>query len=129
VLLKNDGLLPLKAAPARIAVIGPNADSLDALVGNYNGTPSKPVTVLAGLRERFPDAKEDRLRRGHGLDRRAAPTRRARTPPAEGPEGRELPGPGPDRPGPVAAARDQRQFSWGRPQRQARHLDALDRLR
>lgn len=57
VLLKNDGLLPLKAEPARIAVIGPNADSLDALVGNYNGTPSKPVTVLAGLRERFPKAQ------------------------------------------------------------------------
>jgi beta-glucosidase len=57
VLLKNDGLLPLKAAPKTIAVIGPNADNQDALVGNYNGTPSKPVTVLAGIRARFPDAK------------------------------------------------------------------------
>ncbi|WP_308238128.1 glycoside hydrolase family 3 N-terminal domain-containing protein [Phenylobacterium sp. J367] len=57
VLLKNDGLLPLKAAPRRIAVIGPNADSLDALIGNYYGTPSKPVTVLAGLRARFPNAE------------------------------------------------------------------------
>jgi beta-glucosidase len=54
VLLKNDGLLPLKSAPARIAVIGPNADILDALVGNYNGQPSKPITVLDGLRARFP---------------------------------------------------------------------------
>jgi beta-glucosidase len=59
VLLKNNGLLPLKKAPARIAVIGPNADSLDALLGNYNGEPSQPVTVLAGLRKRFPDAKVD----------------------------------------------------------------------
>lgn len=58
VLLKNaGGLLPLKAPPTRIAVIGPNADSLDALVGNYNGTPSAPVTVLGGLRARFPKAK------------------------------------------------------------------------
>jgi beta-glucosidase len=57
VLLKNDGLLPLKAAPKSIAVIGPNADSVDALVGNYNGTPSQPITVLAGIRARFPDAK------------------------------------------------------------------------
>jgi beta-glucosidase len=57
VLLKNDGLLPLAKAPARIAVIGPNADSVDALVGNYNGTPSRPVTVLAGLRQRFPDSR------------------------------------------------------------------------
>ena len=57
VLLKNDGLLPLKTAPRTIAVIGPNADSVDALVGNYNGTPSRPVTVLAGVRARFPQAK------------------------------------------------------------------------
>ncbi|WP_254504411.1 glycoside hydrolase family 3 N-terminal domain-containing protein [Duganella vulcania] len=59
VLLKNDGLLPLRQAPARIAVIGPNADSVDALVGNYNGTPSHPVTVLQGLRARFPSARVD----------------------------------------------------------------------
>jgi beta-glucosidase len=57
VLLKNDGLLPLKSAPKTIAVIGPNADSEDALVGNYNGQPSHPVTVLAGIRARFPGAK------------------------------------------------------------------------
>ncbi|HEY0587581.1 MAG TPA: glycoside hydrolase family 3 C-terminal domain-containing protein [Pseudoduganella sp.] len=57
VLLKNDGLLPLKQAPRHIAVIGPNADSVDALVGNYNGPPSKPVTVLEGIRARFPAAK------------------------------------------------------------------------
>ncbi|MEJ2255436.1 MAG: glycoside hydrolase family 3 N-terminal domain-containing protein [Woeseiaceae bacterium] len=58
VLLRNEGgLLPLKSAPASIAVIGPNADSLDALVGNYNGDPSQPVTVLSGLRNRFPEAR------------------------------------------------------------------------
>ena len=59
VLLKNDGLLPLKTAPKRIAVIGPNADSVDALVGNYNGTPSKPITLLAGLKARYPHARID----------------------------------------------------------------------
>ena len=54
VLLKNsDHLLPLSAKYKTIAVIGPNADSVDPLVGNYNGTPSKPVTILAGLRKRF----------------------------------------------------------------------------
>ena len=57
VLLKNDSLLPLKQAPLTIAVIGPNADSDDALVGNYNGQPSHPVTVLAGIRARYPDAR------------------------------------------------------------------------
>jgi len=58
VLLKNkDNFLPLKHPPATIAVIGPNADSLEALEGNYNGTPSKPVTILAGIRNRFPQSK------------------------------------------------------------------------
>lgn len=59
VLLKNDGVLPLKAAPKRIAVVGPNADTVDALVGNYNGTPSKPITLLAGLKARYPQARID----------------------------------------------------------------------
>ena len=57
VLLKNDGLLPLREAPGSIAVIGPNADSLEALLGNYNGIPSVPVTVLDGIRARFPGAE------------------------------------------------------------------------
>lgn len=58
VLLKNQGdLLPIKSEPRTIAVIGPNADSFDALVGNYYGTPSKPVTVLDGIRARYPRAR------------------------------------------------------------------------
>ena len=58
VLLKNENhLLPLKRTYARIAVIGPDADSLDALEGNYNGTPSAPVTILAGIRARFAQSK------------------------------------------------------------------------
>ena len=58
VLLKNQGdLLPFKGAPRTIAVIGPNADSFDTLVGNYYGTPSKPVTVLDGIKARFPGSK------------------------------------------------------------------------
>jgi beta-glucosidase len=58
VLLKNkNNFLPLKRAPATIAVIGPDADSLDALQGNYSGTPSNPVTVVAGIRNRFPQSK------------------------------------------------------------------------
>ena len=52
VLLKNDGLLPLdRTRIKRIAVIGANADSRPALLGNYNGTPSNPVSILAGIRE------------------------------------------------------------------------------
>lgn len=58
VLLKNrDGLLPVRSEPETIAVIGQNADSVDALVGNYNGTPSHPVTILEGIRTRFSDSR------------------------------------------------------------------------
>lgn len=52
VLLQNNGVLPLKRG-ARIAVIGPNADSLDVLEANYHGTAADPVTPLAALRKRF----------------------------------------------------------------------------
>jgi beta-glucosidase len=51
VLLENDGTLPLAPTVRRLAVIGPTADDLDALVGNYNGTPSAPITMLEGLRQ------------------------------------------------------------------------------
>ena len=51
VLLENDGILPLNPEYIRtIAVIGPNADSIPALEGNYNGTSSRYVTFLEGLR-------------------------------------------------------------------------------
>jgi len=51
VLLKNDGLLPLNKDDIKtIAVIGPNSDSRECLVGNYNGTSSRLVTFLEGVR-------------------------------------------------------------------------------
>jgi beta-glucosidase len=50
VLLKNDGLLPLRKDLGTIAVVGPNADDVMTLLGNYNGTPARPVTLLAGIR-------------------------------------------------------------------------------
>ena len=48
--------MPLGTKYKNIAVIGPNADSVDPLLGNYNGTPSKPVTILDGIRKRFADS-------------------------------------------------------------------------
>lgn len=58
VLLKNDGLLPLKKKDKKtIAVIGPNADNKDALIGNYYGIPSISYTVVEGLRKTAPEAK------------------------------------------------------------------------
>jgi beta-glucosidase len=54
VLLKNqDGMLPFKPNVKTIAVIGPNAESLAALEGNYNGAPSHPVCPLDGIRKLF----------------------------------------------------------------------------
>jgi len=58
VLLKNErNLLPLKSSLKSIAVVGPNADSLPVLLGNYNGTPSAYTTILNGIRKRFHNAK------------------------------------------------------------------------
>ena len=52
VLLKNQGgVLPLRKDLGTIAVIGPNADQKEMLLGNYNGLPSDPVTPLRGIRE------------------------------------------------------------------------------
>lgn len=54
VLLHNDGILPLdKSRISSIAVIGPNADSRAALLGNYNGTPDRSVTFLEGIQDAF----------------------------------------------------------------------------
>ncbi len=52
VLLKNDGLLPLKAE-GTVGVIGPNANSRAALIGNYYGTSSRYVTVLEGIQDKL----------------------------------------------------------------------------
>ena len=58
VLLKNEhNTLPLKSSVKTIAVVGPNADSLPVLLGNYAGTPSAYTTILEGIRKRFRGAK------------------------------------------------------------------------
>jgi beta-glucosidase len=53
VLLKNDGVLPFQPNVKTIAVIGPNAESLPAIEGNYNGVPSHPVLPLDGMEKQF----------------------------------------------------------------------------
>ncbi len=53
VLLKNeDNLLPLKKDLNSIAVIGPNADDLSVLLGNYNSIPSRHTTFLQGIKQK-----------------------------------------------------------------------------
>jgi beta-glucosidase len=57
VLLKNDGALPLKSSLKRIAIVGPLADSIPALEGNYNGTSSHYETPVGAVRKQFPSAE------------------------------------------------------------------------
>ena len=56
VLLKNDGVLPLRTSGIKVAVVGPLADQTKVLLGNYNGTPSHTVSILDGIRAEFPQA-------------------------------------------------------------------------
>ena len=57
VLLKNrNDILPLKPSIRKIAVIGPDADLIESIEGNYNGTAPNPVTPLDGLRKQFGSA-------------------------------------------------------------------------
>jgi len=68
VLLKNEGgLLPLDRNMKTIAVIGPNADSVEMLLGNYNGQPSQPVTPLAGIRQKVSADTQVLYARGSDL--------------------------------------------------------------
>ncbi len=53
VLLKNEGgLLPLKKTLEAVAVVGPHADELGVLLGNYNGMPSHAPSILEGIRQK-----------------------------------------------------------------------------
>lgn len=57
VLLKNDGVLPLKKESIKtVGIIGPNADSRAALIGNYHGTASRYVTIQEGLQDYLGDS-------------------------------------------------------------------------
>jgi beta-glucosidase len=57
VLLKNNGIIPLEKEKLHtIGIIGPNADSRKALIGNYHGTASRYVTVQEGLQDYLGDS-------------------------------------------------------------------------
>jgi beta-glucosidase len=67
VLLKNQGdLLPLRKDLGAIAVVGPNADHRQVLLGNYSGTPASAVTPLEGIRRKLSAAT--RLYYARGCD-------------------------------------------------------------
>jgi beta-glucosidase len=58
ILLKNENeTLPLSKEIKTIAVIGPNADNWEALIGNYNGIAKHPVTVFEGIRNKLKNTE------------------------------------------------------------------------
>ena len=68
VLLKNENhALPLSKALKTIAVIGPDADDAGVLLGNYNGTPTAPVTPLQGIRDKVGSGTRVLYARGSDL--------------------------------------------------------------
>ena len=70
VLLQNkNNLLPLKKEGMKIALMGPNANDSIMQWGNYNGFPSRTVTLLQALQEQLPDT---RLIYEHGCDHTSA---------------------------------------------------------
>ncbi|MFA6484287.1 MAG: glycoside hydrolase family 3 C-terminal domain-containing protein, partial [Bacteroidales bacterium] len=67
VLLKNEKTtLPISNKVKSIAVIGPYADELSVLLGNYNGDPTNPVTLLQGIKNRA--GKKIRVNYALGVD-------------------------------------------------------------
>ncbi len=57
VLLKNDGVLPFAPSVKNIVVVGPLAESVEVLHGNYSGTASHATTALEGIRKQFAKAQ------------------------------------------------------------------------
>ena len=66
VLLKNNGILPLdKAKLKNVAVIGPNANSITVLNGNYHGTANRYYTLLEAVRDALPGVRINYSRGSH----------------------------------------------------------------
>jgi len=59
VLLKNDGILPLSKDVKRLLVVGPNADDVELLNGNYGGVPTEnhQHSLLEGIKNAVPNAE------------------------------------------------------------------------
>ncbi|MEM9144460.1 MAG: glycoside hydrolase family 3 C-terminal domain-containing protein, partial [Bacteroidota bacterium] len=69
VLLKNNGVLPLDKDLNRYYVVGPNAASVDALLGNYFGVNPKIVTFLEGITNKVAMGSQVQYSPGTTLDR------------------------------------------------------------
>ncbi|MDX1939743.1 MAG: glycoside hydrolase family 3 N-terminal domain-containing protein [Saprospiraceae bacterium] len=69
VLLKNNGVLPLKNDLAKFFITGPNAANIDAVIGNYYGVNPNVVTILEGLAGAIAKGSQLQYRPGTLLDR------------------------------------------------------------
>jgi beta-glucosidase len=69
VLLKNNGVLPLRNDLPKYYVCGPNATSLDALIGNYYGVNPRMTTILEGLVGAIEPGSQMQYKPGILLDR------------------------------------------------------------
>ena len=68
VLLKNNGILPLKNDLSKYFVTGPNATSVEILLGNYYGVNSNMVTILEGISAAIDPASQLQYRLGAMLN-------------------------------------------------------------
>ena len=73
VLLKNNGVLPLRADHESLLVTGPTAASVPALLGNYYGFSPRLVTLAEGILERAPESCRVVYRMGCPLSSPMAP--------------------------------------------------------
>lgn len=69
VLLKNNGVLPLKKDLPRLFVIGPMAADVDAMLGNYNGLNPKITTIIEGIAGEVSNGTRLEYRHGFTIDR------------------------------------------------------------
>lgn len=69
VLLKNNGVLPLRTDLKKYFITGPNANSIDALLGNYYGINNNFVTIMEGMAGQLQPGSQMQYRPGALLDR------------------------------------------------------------
>lgn len=69
VLLKNNGILPLKNDLSKYFVTGPNAASVEILLGNYYGVNSNMVTILEGISKAIQPTSQLQYRLGAMLNK------------------------------------------------------------
>ncbi|HEY1112089.1 MAG TPA: glycoside hydrolase family 3 N-terminal domain-containing protein, partial [Chitinophagaceae bacterium] len=69
VLLKNNGVLPLKNNLQKYFITGPNSASVDALLGNYHGVNDQMATFLEGVAAQIEPGSQLQYRPGIMLDR------------------------------------------------------------